>query len=138
MNSNDEFYYVNIRNYINNGNDEEIGEPELRRILSSFSCLKNTDVENFLKNSAIDFTKKNQSVTYLVFSAEDDQLVGYFSIALKPLTVKAKSVSKTILKKIARISEIDEQTESYTMSAYLIAQLGKNYTSNLNMRIEGD
>lgn len=138
MYDNDKFYYVNIRDYINNGNDEEIGEPELIKVLSDFSCSKNMDVEHFLKNNAIEFTKKNQSVTYLVFDHEDGQLLGYFSIAIKPLTVNSTNVSNTFKKKIERVSECDKETQTYTMSAYLIAQLGKNYTNGLEKRIKGD
>ena len=34
-----------------------------------------------------------------------------------------------------RISELDEKSDTYTMSAYLIAQLGKNYTNGANEKI---
>lgn len=36
-----------------------------------------------------------------------------------------------------RVSELDEKSDTYTMSAYLIAQLGKNYTDGRNERITG-
>ena len=42
----------------------------LARVLSGFSCPKNQDVANFLKKNAVEFTKKSQSVTYLVFSGK--------------------------------------------------------------------
>jgi hypothetical protein len=96
------------------------------------------DVEKFLKNSAIEFTKKNQSVTYLVFSVEDGELLGYFTIALKPLTVRGEMVSNTVKRKLLRISELDEETQTYTMSAYLIAQLGKNFANGADKRITGE
>ena len=57
---------INIRRYLKNDNPK-IGEDRLLQVLSGFSCPKNPDLELFLKNSAIEFTKKNQSVTYLVF-----------------------------------------------------------------------
>jgi|GEM_PF-4817257 len=52
-------------------------------ILSEFSCEKNPDVERFLKKSSIEFTKKNQSITYIVLAIDDSELLGYFTIALK-------------------------------------------------------
>ena len=107
------------------------------RMISDFSCPKNPDVEQFLKKSCVEFTKKNQSVTYLVHDMEDGALVAYFTIALKPLTVRDETVSNTVKKKIKRISEFDEQTKSYTMAAFLIAQLGKNYTNGAYRRITG-
>lgn len=131
----DKYSVINIRKYLEN--DPRLGEDDLVQILSEFSCEKNPDVERFLKKSSIEFTKKNQSVTYLVFSVEDGELLGYFTIALKPLTVRGETVSNTIKKKLLRISELDEQSQTYTMSAYLIAQLGKNYANGANTRISG-
>jgi hypothetical protein len=137
MPESDKFFSVNIREYLALGSDEEAGEPALAEVLSGFSCPKNPDVERFLKKSAIEFTKKNQSVTYLVFSAEDIKLLGYFSLAIKPLTVKGETVSNTTRKKLMRISELDENSDTYTMSAYLIAQLGKNFAENDGKSIAG-
>ena len=39
--------------------------------------------------------------------------------------------------KYSRVSELDEASHSYNLSAYLIAQIGKNYTEGLNNRITG-
>ena len=60
----------NIREYLN-GNNEELGEDDLRQVLSEFSCEKNPDVERFAKEQSIEFAKKQQSVTYLVFSTSE-------------------------------------------------------------------
>ncbi len=137
MPGNDKFFSVNIREYLALGNDEEAGEPALVELLSGFSSPKNKDVERFLKKSAIEFTKKNQSVTYLVVSAEDVRLLGYFTLALKPLTVRGETVSNTMKRKLLRISELDEKSDTYTMSAYLIAQLGKNFSESGGTEITG-
>ncbi len=132
----DKYSVINIRKMLEDVNPE-LGESNLIEILSEFSCPKNPDVERFLKKSAIDFAKKNQSVTYLIFSVEDGELLGYFTIALKPLSVNGKTVSNTVKKKLLRISELDEESQTYTMAAYLIGQLGKNYSYGLNEKITG-
>ena len=134
----DKFLVINIREYLVLGNDTEVGEPALMETLSEFSCPRNADVEHFLKKNAIEFTKKNQSVTYLVFSLDNMELLGYFTIALKPLTVRGETVSNTVKRKLLRVSEFDMQTQSYTMSAYLIAQLGKNFANGLDKQITGE
>lgn len=133
----DDYTIINIREYLALGSDEDVGEPALIRMLSDFSCPKNPDVEGFLKNNAIEFTKKNQSVTYLVFSNDESELIGYFSIALKALTVRGETVSNTVKRKLLRISELDASSQTYTMSAYLIAQLGKNFANDRNDKISG-
>ena len=131
------FSVINIRRYLNSDNPK-LGESRLFQVLSGFSCPKNSDVERFLKKSSIEFTKKNQSVTYLVFDVSSMELVGYFTIALKPLTVRGETVSNTVKKKLMRVSELDEQSQTYTMSAYLIAQLGKNFKNGAEKKITGE
>ena len=136
MTEKNKYRIINVRRYIGNENPE-LGEDELRQILSEFSCPMNPDVERFLKYSSIAFTKKNQSVTYLVFSVADGKLLGYFTLALKPLTVRGETVSNTVKRKLLRVSELDKKSDTYTMSAYLIAQLGKNYSENDGKMITG-
>ena len=131
------FSVINIRRYLNSDNPK-LGESRLVQVLSGFSCPKNPDLERFLKKSSIEFTKKNQSVTYLVFDVSSMELVGYFTIALKPLTVRGETVSNTVKKKLMRVSELDEQSQTYTMSAYLIAQLGKNFKNGAEKKITGE
>ena len=65
-------------------------------------------------------------------------LVEYFTLALKPLTVRGETVSNTVKKKLLRVSEWDEKSDTYTMSAYLIAQLGKNFTNGADKKITGE
>ena len=131
------FIVLNIREYLAS-EDKSLGEDKLVQLLSEFSCPLNPDVERFLKKSSIEFTKKNQSVTYLVFDVSSMELVGYFTIALKPLTVRGETVSNTVKKKLMRVSELDEQSQTYTMSAYLIAQLGKNFKNGAEKKITGE
>ncbi len=136
MRTEDKFLVTNIRRYLGSDNPK-LGEDRLIQQISEFSCPKNPDVEHFLKKNAIEFTKKSQSVTYLVFSLSSMELVGYFTIALKPLTIRGETVSNTVKRKLLRISELDEKSDTYTMSAYLIAQLGKNYTDGRDKEITG-
>ena len=136
MRTEDKFLVTNIRRYLGSDNPK-LGEDRLIQQISEFSCPKNPDVEHFLKKNAVEFTKKSQSVTYLVFSLSSMKLVGYFTIALKPLTVRGETVSNTVKRKLLRISELDERSDTYTMSAYLIAQLGKNYTDGRDKEITG-
>ena len=95
------------------------------------------DLEHFLKGNAIDFTKRNQSVTYLVLTADDLKVLGYFTITIKPISVNAKDFSNNMRRRIERISEVNEQTGEYLLSAYLIAQLGKNFADDGREMISG-
>ena len=68
---------------------------------------------------------------------EDAELLGYFSITIKPLVVKAEPFSNTVKRKLARFSEIDKNEQTYNLAAYLIAQLGKNFNDKVKGRITG-
>ena len=131
------FFCVNIRRCLEPDQNQIIGENELNEILSDFSSPKNKDVEEFLKKRAVEFTKKQQSITYLVFAAETAELAGYFSITMKPVTVKADGLSRTARKRLDRVSKYDEKTDSYVVAAYLIAQFGRNYSKQLTCPIRG-
>ncbi|MCM1236536.1 MAG: GNAT family acetyltransferase [Ruminococcus flavefaciens] len=131
------YIVFSIREYLG-GQNAELGEDDLLQVLSEFSCKKNPDVEKFAKEQSIEFAKKQQSVTYLVFSSEDAELVGYFAITIKPITVSTEPFSNTTKRKLARVSKLNEQNHTYNLAAYLIAQLGKNYHNGINERITGE
>ena len=63
---------------------------------------------------------------------------GYFTIALKPVTVNAGLMSKSVERKLQRISRLDTTMGTYTAAAYLIAQRGKNFMDKMNERISGE
>lgn len=136
MQETNKFTVFNIREYLS-GQNAELGEDDLHQVLSEFSCEKNPDVERFFKEQSIEFSRKHQSVTYLVFSTDDAQLLGYFAITIKPITVNAEPFSGHAKKKLARVSELNDQNDTYTLAAYLIAQLGKNFSDVANERITG-
>jgi hypothetical protein len=49
--------------------------------------------------------------------------------------VRGETVSNRTKRKLLRVSELDEQSQTYTMSAYLIAQLGRNFAPDLDEKI---
>ena len=136
MEQNDSFDVLNIWNFLKSDN-QKLGEDTLREYLSEFSCPLNPDVERFLKEQAVDFARKHQAVTYLLVSNEDNALLGYFSIAIKPIVISAEPFSNTVKRKFARFSEISKDDQTYNISSYLIAQLGKNFSEDVADRITG-
>ena len=106
----DKYFTVNIRAYLDKDEPTYIGEESLYDLLSDFSCPKNPDVEYFLLHNAIEFTKKDQSITYLVFDAEDasTRLVILISLQVKHDTLSvASNISKTSGKKTVPVSVFD-------------------------------
>lgn len=127
------YFVLNIREYLGNAPLEE----DLSGLQNLYECPLSRDVEHFLKKSAVEFAKKHQAVSYLVFSKKNGALLGYFALAIKTISVKAQNVSKTIQRKLSRMSTLDDDGE-YNIPAYLIAQLGKNFQAGLNDSITGN
>ena len=107
------------------------GENFFSSVANSFVS-KNTDVELFLREKAVQATKLNTAATYLVTSYENKSfdLLGYFTLATKMLTLKQASLSKTDCKIISRFGYFDEDSLSYKLPAILIAQFSRNFNTN--------
>lgn len=123
---------------------ENVGDEAASHYLSSFSCKRkemerslNPDIEDFLKNSAVLFARQKVSVSYIVIDMADNSILGYFTIAHKALRVSAAGLSNTTKKKMERYATLDQPTNMYTLSAFLIAQFGKNYAVDEGNRITG-
>ncbi len=116
---------------------ENDGEEVLNLSLNAFSCDRNTEIQNFLLNNSIDFAKKKMSVTYLVFDEAKGSLFGYFTLTHKILNIPAEGLSNTVKKRMSRYAPLDDRTDSYPVSAFLLAQFGKNYAVKESERISG-
>ena len=117
---------------------DTLGLAPTLEILKSFKSLPNHDtgevneVEDFLHSKAIHFEKNSLSTTQLVFSEYkgDNVLVGYYSLANKPLIISKKNFNKLSESQKKKFRQHGVQTESGGLQiySYLIGQLGKNYS----------
>lgn len=121
-------------------------EELLKAYIATYSCEMekdgirkslNPDIERFLNENAIQFARMKTGMTYLVIDEEDGALLAYFSLAHKPLEIPADGLSRKIKDKVKRFSALDEESDSYQVSAFLIGQFGKNYAVDNGNRISG-
>lgn len=117
-----------------------IGEEQTKEKLKEFKCELNKDVEYFLKERAIEFSKQDFSRTYIVMDQYKgrDVIVGYFAIANKVTNIKKVSLSETKRKRLLKFATYDKESKSYSVALPLIGQIGKNYNNNYNTLITGD
>lgn len=119
-----------------------VGEDAVKEILSDFSCeyadgQRNGEVERFIQNNAIEFSKRKMSITYLVMN-ERSKPVGYFTLTHKPVIVCDNILkSNANRKRMQRYAKFDPQSGTYNLSAFLIAQFSKNYGMPTDERISG-
>lgn len=126
---------INLKDIYN-----EFGEEETKTILKDYKCELNQDVEYFLKEKAIIFSKQDIARTYIVMSQykEREVIVGYFAITNKATNIKKVKLSETKRKKLLKFAIYDKESKCYNISLPLIGQLGKNYRNNYNKLISGD
>lgn len=119
---------------------EELGEERTMALLSKFSCPLNEDVEAFLRKKALEFARQGFSQSHLVLASYKGrpEIVGYFTLANKYITISNESISNRLKRRINKFATYDRVIRAYCLSAPLIAQLGKNYTDGLNNLITGD
>lgn len=119
---------------------EQSGESRVKAILSSFRCPMNQDVEQFIRTKAVEFDRQALARTYVVLTSYQKKpvLVGYFTIALKSIQIEKTALNRNTRDRIKRFASYSKDTDTYTMSSPLIAQLGKNYANGYNQLITGD
>ncbi|WP_228141325.1 hypothetical protein [Acinetobacter baumannii] len=95
----------------------------------SFSCPPNPDVESFLlnKDKGIRFENTSISRTYLIIDDDTGDILAYFSISFKEITLDTSNISKSLIK---RLDGINKRAE--TLKVYLIGQIGKNFSVKNN------
>ena len=113
-----------------------MGSEALDVFLQSFTCPMNGEVECFLKTKARQSAKLSTSVTYLVWSEAQRELVGYFTLAQKAYAVQGRILSSNNRRLISRFAE-EDSAGNFHAAVYLIAQLGKNFSIQEGQRISG-
>lgn len=125
---------ISLRDLLDASSDKK----QVQEILCEFKSIphpvtgKVNDVEFFLHEKAISYESMTLSTTYLIFASAGDEnvLVGYFSLANKPLVMNKKNYKGLAKNQQRRLCQNGSKTESggYKVNSYLIGQVGKNYS----------
>jgi len=97
---------------------------KIKKLLETFECSKNQDLQDFLHNKALTFEKHLRSRTYLYIENSSKNVIAYFTIAVT--TLHTSNISKEVIQLLDGYrDDID------TIPCFLIGQLGKssNYES---------
>lgn len=129
------FWQSNLRDLL-----AELGEERTSEILSAFECPLNPDVQSFLREKAILFSKHGYASTYLVFASYQGSvvLIGYYALAMKSVVIKGSLLSSQWRGRLRRFAFYDSDLKQFTLSLPLIGQLGKNYAHHYDRLISGD
>lgn len=129
---NKKYFQILLSDIIN-----EFGEDKAQKVLSSFSCPINPDIQDFLINKSIDFAKKGLAATTLVYI--NRSLVGYYAIANKIILIDDNTeLSRRMISKIQKFSTYNIDLNKFYISAPLLAQFSKNFNDKIEEHITGD
>jgi len=117
-----------------------LGEEQANEKIKNFKCDLNIEIESFIKERAIDFSKKSIAETFIVSTKyrEKDVIVAYFTLTYKIISVQKNTFTGKIKKRIFRFAQFDEEKNYYLIPLPLIGQIGKNYFKNYNNLISGE
>lgn len=120
------FYVINIRDILAmDGKNRDISEETLKNALAECSCPNNPEAELFLKKEAVNITKDGIAATHMVLKKSDRTMLGYFTLAISAIKIKAENITEESRKSLDRVWFYDENTGSYDFCAYLIRELSK-------------
>lgn len=96
---------------------------EVKKLLQTFTCSKNSDLESFLHNKSITFEKHLRSRTYIYVNNETKKVSAYFTIAVS--TLHTDGITPETIKILDGY-----QNDTTSIPCFLIGQLGKSDNCN--------
>ena len=92
---------------------------KVKKLLETFSCTMNTDLQVFLQDKAITFEKNLRSRTYLYIDNTTQEVAAYFTIAIS--TLYTDRISPKIIELLDGYKD-----DIVSIPCFLIGQLGKS------------
>lgn len=68
----------------------------------------------------------------------EGEIAAIFTLTHKAVEIGNADISSTMRRKLSRYAQLDGNTNSYTVSAFLIAQFRKNYGFKGNLELSGN
>ena len=91
----------------------------VKKLLETFSCTRNIDLQDFLYNKAVTFEKNLRSRTYLYIDNTTQEVAAYFTITIS--TLHTDSISLKVIKLLDGY-----KNDVASIPCFLIGQLGKS------------
>lgn len=110
---------------------ESSNEEIVKQLLSEFSCPENKEIEKFAKKNAFDFSKRKITMTHLLLD-NNANVVALLAITHKSIVIDGSLLTDKDFKKLSKYALPEPDSHKFLLSAFLIAQIGKNYASDIS------
>jgi hypothetical protein len=111
----DEFSQFSLSEII----ESSTSNNKIKKLLQTFKCNQNLDLQDFLHNKALVFEKNLRSRTYLYIDNNTKNVVAYFTIAIN--TLYTDNISAEVIKLLDGY-----RNDTKSIPCFLIGQLGKS------------
>ncbi|HIP12343.1 MAG TPA: acetyltransferase [Arcobacter sp.] len=92
---------------------------KVKKLLETFSCTRNIDLQDFLYNKAVTFEKNLRSRTYLYIDNTTQEVAAYFTITIS--TLHTDNISPEVIELLDGY-----KNDVASIPCFLIGQLGKS------------
>jgi len=92
---------------------------KVKRLLETFNCTRNTDLQDFLYNRAVTFEKNLRSRSYLYIDNDTQEVAAYFTITIS--TLHTDGISPEVIELLDGYKD-----DIASIPCFLIGQLGKS------------
>jgi len=92
---------------------------KVKKLLETFSCSRNIDLQNFLYNNVITFERNLRSRTYLYIDNGTQEIAAYFTITIS--TLRTDGISPEVIELLDGYKD-----DIASIPCFLIGQLGKS------------
>lgn len=92
---------------------------KVKRLLETFNCTRNTDLQDFLYNRAVTFEKNLRSRSYLYIDNDTQEVAAYFTITIS--TLHTDGISPSVIELLDGYKD-----DIASIPCFLIGQLGKS------------
>jgi len=92
---------------------------KIKKLLETFGCSRNIDLQDFLYNKALTFDKNFRSRTYIYIENDTKHVAAYFTITIS--TLHTDGISPDVIKLLDGY-----KNDIQSIPCYLIGQLGKS------------
>jgi hypothetical protein len=92
---------------------------KVKQLLETFTCTKNSDLQDFLHHRAVTFEKNLRSRSYLYIANGTQEVVAYFTVTIN--TLHTEGISPKVVKILDGYKD-----DIVSIPCFLIGQLGKS------------
>ena len=92
---------------------------KVKKLLETFCCTRNTDLQDFLHNKAATFEKNLRSRTYLYIDNDTQEVAAYFTITIS--TLHTDGISPEVIELLDGYKD-----DIASIPCFLVGQLGKS------------